>query len=346
MKLISSRIKSFLKTALIATSFATAGVTSAQTNHELTVAEAIRWIGFLPMYVAQEKGQFSSQGLTVKLVTAGGRALAVQTVISGQADISAQDPAGATQALKQGADIRLFMPLLNRNLIYMVGPKTAQEGDKLDVRGMRIAVATPPSSPHNVLTNYLRSKGYEEVDRSTWRPKGVNDTKQYVRLLFVGFFQELPPVAAGQADAAVVLTPYESLGVQDMGLKVTYSWAQATGPFLLTAFSASSERMRTKAPAFQAFSQAMAQTYTWMYQNPQEVGDIAVKWFPKMNPQVVREAAARMLSEGAIPKSVQIGEAEYRANIFDLAAKAGDPGANVPFADAVSNSFSGQGAAK
>ena len=117
MKLISSRIKSFLKTALIATSFATAGVTSAQTNHELTVAEAIRWIGFLPMYVAQEKGQFSSQGLTVKLVTAGGRALAVQTVISGQADISAQDPAGATQALKQGADIRLFMPLLNRNLI-------------------------------------------------------------------------------------------------------------------------------------------------------------------------------------------------------------------------------------
>ena len=63
MKLISSRIKSFLKTALIATSFATAGVTSAQTNHELTVAEAIRWIGFLPMYVAQEKGHFSSQGL-------------------------------------------------------------------------------------------------------------------------------------------------------------------------------------------------------------------------------------------------------------------------------------------
>ena len=311
----------------------------AQEKMQLTVAEAIRWIGFLPLYVANDKGFFARENLDVKIVTAGGRALAVQTVISGQADLSSQDPAGPTQALKQGADIRIFLPLINRNLIYMVGPKGAAEGDKLDPRGMRIAVATPPSSPHNVLTHFLREKGFEEVDRATWRPKGSTNPKDQVRLMFVGFFQELPPVSAGQADAAVVLTPYEAIGVHDVGLKVLYSWAEASGPFALTVFSASQERLKSKQPAFQAFTNAMTRAYEWMYANPGETADIATKYFPKLNPVVVKEAAGRMLREGAVPRNGIVPKDGYQANIFGLAARAGDPGANVPYEQAVVTEF-------
>lgn len=318
---------------------ATTGVAHGADRMQLTVAEAIRWIGYLPMYVAQDKGFFAKENLDVKIVTAGGRALAVQTVISGQADLSSQDPVGPTLALKQGADIKIFLPLMNRNLIYMVGPKGAATGDNVDPRGMRIAVATPPSSPHNVLANLLREKGFEEVDRATWRPKGSTNQKEYVRLMFVGFFQELPPVSAGQADAAVVLTPYESIAVHDVGLQVLYSWAQGSGPFALTIFSALSERLKAKRDAFQAFTNAMTKTFDWMYANPDETAAVAAKWFPKLNPAVVKEAVGRMLRENAIPKDGIVPKDGYQANIFGLAARAGDPGANVPYGDAVVTEF-------
>lgn len=175
-------------------------VPSAEPTMKLLVAQAINWLAYLPMYVASDEGFFADEGLEVEIITAGSRPLAVQAVVSGQADISTQDPAGATQAFKQGADIRVFLPLIDRNLIYLVAPPGLTQDGEVDLRGLRIALATPPSSPHNLLSDLLRSQGFEEVDQATWRPEGSSDPSEYVHLVFVNFFQELPPVEAGQAE--------------------------------------------------------------------------------------------------------------------------------------------------
>jgi NitT/TauT family transport system substrate-binding protein len=339
-RMIAGSIKAImiLTLAALLISASPAGVLSAQTGKsermQLTVAEAIRWIGYLPFYVAQTKGFFEDENLGIKLITAGGRALAVQAVIAGEADISCQDPAGPTQAYKKGANIRIFLPLINRNLIYMVGPKDTPTEGGLDLRGLTIAMATPPSSPYNVLCDLLREKGYEEVDRSTWRPKGSTNKEEWIYFVFVSFFQELPPVDAGRADAAVVLIPYESIGIHDLGLKILYSWAES-GPFALTVFDAMLDNLKEKKEAFQRFSNAMVRAYRWMHKNPDETKQIAKKWFPDMNPAVVEDSAERMLKEGGVPESGIVPRDGYQANIFGLADRAGDPGARVPYDEVV-----------
>jgi ABC-type nitrate/sulfonate/bicarbonate transport system substrate-binding protein len=216
----------------------------------------------------------------------------------------------------------------------MVGPKDTQTEGGFDLRGLTIAVATPPSSPYNVLCDLLREKGYEEVDRSTWRPKGSKNKKEWIYFVFVSFFQELPPVDAGRADAAVVLIPYESIGIHDLGLKILYSWAES-GPFALTIFDAMLDNLKEKKEAFQRFSNAMVRAYRWMRKNPDETKQIAKKWFPDMNPAVVEDSAERMLKEGGVPEGGIVPRDGYQANIFGLADRAGDPGARVPYDEVV-----------
>lgn len=308
---------------------------SAPETMKLTVAQAINWLAYLPMYVAHDEGFFEDEGLEVEIITAGSRPLAVQTVVSGQAHISTQDPAGATMALKQGADIRVFLPLINRNMIYLVGPPGLAKDGEVDLRGLRIAVATPPSSPHNLLSDLLRSQGFEEIDQATWRPSGSTDPSENVQLVFVNFFQELPPIEAGQADAAVVLIPYESLAVHDLGLEIAASWADTLGPFALTTFDAMLPVMEENPEAFQRFTNAMVRAFQWIYENPEGAVAVARQRFPDMNPEVVEASTLRMIESEAIPRDAVLPRDAWDNNLNGLAARAGDPGANTDYDDAV-----------
>lgn len=311
------------------------GVGRAQAMVEITAAQAVETMYYLPLYVAHARGFFEQEGLDVTIFNAQQRTIAVRAVAARDAFSYNGDPAEPALARQRGVAIKNIGTLVDRAAQVVLG-RPGTSADPADWAGQRIIIPRPPHTAVSLIQMVLIDGGYEKQDADglVWQgPSG-----DPVRLVPVIAGSELSALLAGQADLAVVLEPQTSNGVA-AGMEVITSFAEQFGPFYFTSFAVLEETIAERPEQVQAFANAITKAMVWGHKDPDAAAQVAVERYPDSDPAIMREAALRIIAQGAYPENLLVSDQAYRNNFERLLVATGHPAANYAFDELMDLSF-------
>jgi NitT/TauT family transport system substrate-binding protein len=216
-------------------------------------------IYYLPLTIAEQKGYFKDEGLTVEIVDFAGGSQSLRAVVGGSADVvsGAFEHTINLQASKQY--FRAFV-LQGRAPAIAVGVATAKAGayrSPADLKGMKIGVSAPGSST-NMVANYVLAKG-------GLKPGDVS---------FVGVGTASGALAAlrsGQIDAISNVDPVMTMLEQKGDVKIiadtrTLKGTQQLfgGPMPAASLYAPEEFITKNPRTVQALTNAMVRALKWL----------------------------------------------------------------------------------
>jgi NitT/TauT family transport system substrate-binding protein len=216
-------------------------------------------IYYLPLTIAEQKGYFKDEGLTVEIVDFAGGSQSLRAVVGGSADVvsGAFEHTINLQASKQY--FRAFV-LQGRAPAIAVGVATAKAGayrSPADLKGMKIGVSAPGSST-NMVANYVLAKG-------GLKPSDVS---------FVGVGTASGALAAmrsGQIDAISNVDPVMTMLEQKGDVKIiadtrTLKGTQELfgGPMPAASLYAPEEFITKNPKTVQALTNAMVRALKWL----------------------------------------------------------------------------------
>jgi NitT/TauT family transport system substrate-binding protein len=127
----------------------------------LVVTEPVHGIGYLPLYVAIQKGFFANEGLEIKTVTIESGSAPTNAVLSGQAFAFIAGPEHNAFAKLKGAELRVIVNVVNRGNLYYTATKGKEPLPGTDLgsyfKGKIIAVGPYGGTP-NSITRFLIKK--------------------------------------------------------------------------------------------------------------------------------------------------------------------------------------------
>ncbi|MDB5764653.1 MAG: tauA [Herminiimonas sp.] len=169
------------------------------------ISSASSDIGF---YIAEKKGYFKQEGLTVTFTPFDSAAKMVAPLGAGQLDVGGGSPsAGLYNAVARGIDIKIvadkgstppgygFQPLLVRKDLVESGRYKSLK----DLKGMKIAGSAPGSASTSTLNEALKKAGLKYTD---------------VERVFLGFPQHVVALQNKAVDAAMTTEPSATKAVQ------------------------------------------------------------------------------------------------------------------------------------
>lgn len=172
----------------------------------ITLFENLRTLGYVPFYLAAERGYWTRQGVDVSVRLSPSTAYTAQGLLEGAADVSWGGPMRVMMhhdaARKRGEDCPLicFGQVVARDPFVLVGrdPNPAFRFD--DLRGKRLAVAVEVPTPWMTLQDDLSRAG---VPAAAW-----------IRTPDRTMAENLAALAAGEVDVIQVFEPYADRAVE------------------------------------------------------------------------------------------------------------------------------------
>src|SRR3984957_5453931 len=127
---------------------------------EIIVAEPVHNLGYLPLYIAVDKGYFAREGLSAKILTIESGSGHTNAVLSGQAFAFIGGPEHDAYAKIKGAELRSVVNVVDRGNVYFCAA-TAEQPTNTDwpsyFKGKAIACGPYGGTP-NSITRYLLKK--------------------------------------------------------------------------------------------------------------------------------------------------------------------------------------------
>jgi NitT/TauT family transport system substrate-binding protein len=316
------------------------GAGRAQAMIEMTAAQAVETLYYLPLYVAHAKGFFAEEGLDVTIFNAQQRTVAVRAVASGDAFTYNGDPAEPAIAREQGVDIKNIGVLVDRAAPVLIG-QPGTSADPADWAGNNILIPRPPHTSVSLLQMTLIDAGYEKQDGDglVWALEGDE-----VRLIPVIAGSELSALLAGQADLAVVQEPQTSNGVAQ-GMDVVTSFAEQFGPFYFTSFAVMTQAIADNPEQVQAFVNGITRAMVYGHEDPDGAAEVAVNRYSDSDPEIMAAAAKRIIAQGAYPSNMVVSRESYANNFDRLLTATGHPAAGYAFEELMDLSFAEKAAA-
>jgi NitT/TauT family transport system substrate-binding protein len=258
-----------------------------------------------PLWIAQDKGLFASEGLDVQIKDFGSESADLAAVTDGQAKIAASD-FGNIFALQQqqpnlnlriladgynaGAGSVEILTLPKYNILNPIGLRSAKIGLPSDSLINSLAAGVPQSlnaaAAAEVISNYLASG----ADTLNWDPMSQQ--------------QELADLADGQLHAVLLTQPYVYEAQATLGAtELVDAFSGETAGMPLSGYVATSPWVRANSAAVADFQAAMtqAQTDASMVNTIQQ----ALSKLPSPGPGVptISTQVADMVSIGTYPTS-------------------------------------------
>ncbi|MBI4506059.1 MAG: ABC transporter substrate-binding protein [Chloroflexi bacterium] len=303
------------------------------------IAEAAHTTQYGAMYFANRMGFFREQGIELDITTTGNRVIAIQSVIAGEAHFSCHDPAEGGLARTKGADIKMPIPLVMRNLSFVLVPKSSTAKGFADLKGLRLTTHKEPSTGYSNVLELLGRYNFEMVERNIWRPKGSTSKADQLEIIEVDVGSELPTLVAGRADAGHVYMPAEAIGEVEANLRILISIMKEIGPFFYTSFNGLGKTIAADPDLVQRFVNGMTKSFKWAHKNPGDAIRVMKEEFPKVNPVAIEQSVGRMIADGGWPDSPVITKQAFDANFNDLLVKTKHPAAGAKYEDLVMTEF-------
>lgn len=186
-----------------------------------------KFMGLLPLYVADEKGFFTKHGIKVEWVDVGDPGQAEKAFLAGHADFNITTFASSLQAeIRQPGTLKLFIPVsetIDKPGSYLLLPKDSPITSVDQLRGKKIGTYTGPSQ-----------KAYAQIFLSK---QGMTAGKDY-ELIQVASSSQIQALFGGTYDALFTVEPYGSIAI-DQGAKVLIDGVRTkyiAQPFWVGAF--------------------------------------------------------------------------------------------------------------
>ena len=265
---------------------------------EVTVAEVGEFFVYMPLYIAEAKGYFSDERLTVHVTNTGGDEKSVAAVIAGSADFGIGDPTFAAIAGLKGQDVRVVAGILDAVPFWGVtkNPNVPEISLPSQLKGLSVATFPAPSTAYTLQAQMFRSAGL---------------TPNIVQAQFGAL---LPLLDTGKVDIVLELEPNVSIAVSQ-GAKVAYSLASQYGQFATTGVTVSKRDLDSRRDVVERFVKAIANAEAFAHEHPDEATALAAAKFPTIDRQVVANALQRMLATNAYPRSAVVSEAAWRSAV-------------------------------
>lgn len=268
------------------------------------------WVGYGPLYVAQEKGFFEKNGVNVELSIVEGLAERKQALISGNLE-------GLATAVDvfvnlEGAGIPMQMVwLLDRSDGADGIVATSDVATPADLKGKTVATEIG-TTEHLFLLKVLEQSGLT-ADDITLVPMTIGDAGT----AFV----------AGKVDAAVTYDPYLAQGIEAGGIGFTTADYDID---LMDAIGFSTEVIESNPEAIQGFVAALAETMEYIAANKEECIPI--------------EAAGLKLDEADVAGTLEKLECyDLAGNLEQMGATEGEEGKLYETVNDISEFYADQG---
>jgi NitT/TauT family transport system substrate-binding protein len=286
---------------MLATSFA--GSAFAQSDKDITVAEPVHSLGYLPLYIAVHQGFFAAEHLNVKVVTITNPAGHANAVLSDQAFACIGGPEYNAFANSKGGDLRAIANVIDRGDVYLAAAKGTSPADKnfaAYFKGKSIAIPYYGSTPNSIV-RYLVSK------------KWGLDLKTDVTLTELGGYPAiLAALKAGQAQIGAlrepVLTQAKNEGIADGPF---LSVPQELGPYTYSALSVREKTISSDPDAVKGFVRAIAKALTFVYSNPDQAVVVAKAEFPTMTEVDMKATFDRAIHDQIWSKDALISQQSW-----------------------------------
>ncbi|MBL8569307.1 MAG: ABC transporter substrate-binding protein [Phreatobacter sp.] len=307
----------------------------AQAAIPVRVTEAIHLGMYVSVYAAKHGGFFRKHGLDVTVSSAGGIALAVPVVLSGNASFAVTGAGMSVNAANEGAKLVNVAKIVGGVAMWAVAKPGSPIKAIGDFRGKTIATLRYPSSTIQTPTFAMKERGGFEPDKAG------------VRFLQLPNGAQAQAVLDGRADVATMFEWDVSISKQQFNLEPVFSFSDIIGPLSWTTAMVKRDLIDKDPKLVQAFCDAIAEAQAALHADGNELFvKSSVAEFSQVSEAVIRSAADNLLRRSsAIPKNPTISKAEWEADMaFELAG--GAIRTTRPYEEMVDNGFAERATAK
>jgi ABC-type nitrate/sulfonate/bicarbonate transport system substrate-binding protein len=260
-----------------AASPAPAAAAKPATLTKVTQALPVHSFGYLPLYVALERGFFREEGLEVETPIMASSS-AVAGLVNGDVDLATAGT--GVRAAMQGAPLKSILYSYNVTLFELVAAPDIQRIE--DLRGKILGTSSPGST--------------EEISASIMLRQAGLDPSTDVTFLIVPAGNQLPTLVAGAVQAMMV-NPDLSAMAQDHGLRVlrTVEDVGRVMPQPFAGFAVAADTLQKRPDVVRAYIRAYLKAIQYVKNSPRETAAITAKVLD-MEPRI---------ADIAVPKSAQ-----------------------------------------
>ncbi|MEV0378900.1 ABC transporter substrate-binding protein [Nonomuraea sp. NPDC050643] len=273
-------------------------------------------VGALPipdpaaLYIANAKGFFKEEGLTVEPVTITGGAAALPQIQSGALDISQTNYVSAFLALSQGKQVKIVADMYQAapNTFNIMVPKDSPITKVADLKGKTVLVNNLRNIATLAVTAQLKAAGLTETD---------------VKFAEKPFPEMGNAINSGQADAGWITEPFITANQNALGFRTvadtmtgptadlsiagwmaTDEWAKKN-PKTLAAFQRAISKAQQLASGDRKEIEAILPTYTKI--DAKTAAAITLGAYPStLDPARLQKVADLMLEYKYIPQPIDV----------------------------------------
>lgn len=261
---------------------------TALAQDQAVVSAAFKSVFYLPVYFAQEHGYFKDQDLDVRIDVASSSTNALAAVISKSADFSLHGPEWTAISFARGAPVKVVGGTLDKLGVWLTCRADLPFNGFASLKGKTIASGTMPTTSTSAFLRLVHQAGLNE--------------KNDINILEVPLGNEIGPLAAKQADCAVLYEPGASQA-EAQGYKVVAAFSKQMGPY---TFSAISTRQDIDPAISHKFVAGIDRALKTIHSDPEAAVASGLKLFPNLDPAVVRASVLRLINDGVFAQSVAI----------------------------------------
>lgn len=306
----------------------------AQSLKSVKVSEAIHLGMYVSVYAAKHGGFFKKHGLDVAVSSAGGIALALPVVLSGNASFAVTGAGMSVNVTNEGAKVANIAKVVGGVAMWAVAkPGTVVKGVE-DFKGKTIATLRFPSSSIQTPTFAMKDRG------------GFDPESAGVKFLQLPVGAQAQAVVDGRADFATMFEFDVSIAKEQFGLVPVFAFADIIGPLSWTTAMAQRSLIDQDPSLVQAFCNALAEAQTALHADKELFVKTSVAEFPQVSETIIRAAAVNLLDKStAVPKAPTISKQEWDTDMaFEIAG--GSIKAPRPYEEMVVNTFAEKAAAQ
>lgn len=278
----------------------TGGSQGGSGGDDVVINQAFQSLLYLPLYVAEDQGFFAEEGVNAKIVTGGGGTQSWSAVLGGSADYSIQDPVFVPKSRESGGQGVVVAGIHEAPSLYILGKDaTSLQDDLSPLEGKKVVVSPEPDTSWAFMS-YL-------IDQ---------EKLQGVQLVNVSLGNELAAVVSGQADYALATEPQVSQA-EAQGMHIVYSFPanKDWSPFAFSSLTTTQGIIDANPEKAQSVVTAFEKSYKFIYANPGGAVAVAEKYFPDIDPAVVRAAVERNIAVKGYPTTALVTEESWSHNL-------------------------------
>lgn len=254
-----------------------------------------------PLYLGVKKGFFSERGLEVKTQTAQGGAAIVPGVVSGQFQFGFSNIVSLLLARDQGLPIKMVANGNNstgkvgEDFSAVVVPKDSSIQDIADLEG------------HSVAVNTLQNIGPVSINAAVEEAGGDPSKVKYVELALPDM---LPALEEGRVDAAWLVEPFTTMGLQAGNRPVLWNFARMGSNQIIAGYFTSEKYAQQNPETVKAFQAAMQESLTYAQNHREEAREIITS-YTEIEPDLLKEVVLPVwqteINRDAVQKWADLG---------------------------------------